>query len=338
MKAITKNLLPEEKIRELVKIHFGEDRKVTSVRELTGGFFAAVYLIGVTGEPDQMVLKVGVIPGTPLLTYERDVMPTEVACLTMLREKTTVPVPKIYACDFSKTHIKSNYFFMEVMEGSVLSEVSRKLSDKDTAQIRRELAYILTQMHSVKGPYFGYFTEEKEKQFATWKEAFYQMVGMVLEDGRRLKKKIPYDRIEHALQAHGDCLETPKVPALVDFDCHEGNIFVKQGADGWHISGIVDLERALWGDPIGDFPTAFIFCDDIRKEKVLLETYLEKSDEIRAYTGTEVRKFLLYRMYVLTIMIAETFRFGGSVYGKLQEVFARKNLKKTLKELEKLEG
>ena len=92
------------------------------------------------------------------------------------------------------------------------------------------------------------------------------------------------------------------------------------------------------GDPIGDFPTAFIFCDDIRKEKVLLETYLEKSDEIRAYTGTEVRKFLLYRMYVLTIMIAETFRFGGSVYGKLQEVFARKNLKKTLKELEKLEG
>lgn len=49
MKAITKNLLPEEKIRELVKIHFGEDRKVTSVRELTGGFFAAVYLIGVTG-------------------------------------------------------------------------------------------------------------------------------------------------------------------------------------------------------------------------------------------------------------------------------------------------
>ena len=272
------------------------------------------------------------------MTYERDVMPTEVACLTMLREKTTVPVPKIYACDFSKTHIKSNYFFMEVMEGSVLSEVSRKLSDKDTAQIRRELAYILTQMHSVKGPYFGYFTEEKEKQFATWKEAFYQMVGMVLEDGRRLKKKIPYDRIEHALQAHGDCLETPKVPALVDFDCHEGNIFVKQGADGWHISGIVDLERAFWGDPIGDFPTAFIFCDDIRKEKVLLETYLEKSDEIRAYTGTEVRKFLLYRMYVLTIMIAETFRFGGSVYGKLQEVFARKNLKKTLKELEKLEG
>ena len=95
------------------------------------------------------------------------------------------------------------------------------------------------------------------------------------------------------MQAHGDCLETPKVPALVDFDCHEGNIFVKQGADGWHISGIVDLERAFWGDPIGDFPTAFIFCDDIRKEKVLLETYLEKSDEIRAYTGTEVRKFLL---------------------------------------------
>ena len=337
MKAITKNLLSEEKIRELVKIHFGEEKKVTSIQELTGGMFSAVYFIETEGEPSRMVLKVGVIPGTPLLTYERDVMPTEVACLQMLREQTSVPVPQIYAYDFSKTHIESNYFFMEFMEGTVLSAVSKKLADEDTKQIRRELADVLVQTHSVKGSYFGYFTEEKEKQFATWKEAFYQMVGMVLEDSRKRGKKLPYDRIKRALQAHGDCLNTPKIPALVNFDCHEGNIFVKQSADGWHISGIVDLERAFWGDPIGDFPTAFVFCDDIRKEENFLEAYLEKSDEIKKYTGMEERKFLLYRMYILTIMAAETFRYG-LVYGNLQGAFARINLKKTLEELEKLEG
>ena len=98
-----------------------------------------------------------------------------------------------------------------------------------------------------------------------------------------------------------------------------------------------DLERAFWGDPIGDFPTAFVFCDDIRKEENFLEAYLEKSDEIKKYTGMEERKFLLYRMYILTIMAAETFRYG-LVYGNLQGAFARINLKKTLKELEKLEG
>ena len=337
MKAITKNQLPEEKIRELVRIHFGEEKKVISIRELTGGMFSAVYLIEMDGEPGRMVLKVGVIPGTPLLTYERDVMPTEVACLKMLKEQTTVPVPQIYAYDFSKTHIMSNYFFMEVMEGTVLSAVSKKLTDEDTRQIRRELADVLVQTNSVKGPYFGYFTEEKEKRFATWEEAFHQMVGMVLEDSRKRGKKLPYDRIEWVLQANEDCLKTPKVPALVNFDCHEGNIFVKRASDGWHISGIVDLERAFWGDPIGDFPTAFVFCEDIRREKDFLEAYLEKSDEIKKYTGMEERKFLLYRMYILTIMAAETFRYD-LIYGKLQEGFARIKLKKTLDKLEKLGG
>ena len=337
MKSITKNHLSDEKIRELVKLHFGADCETGEIRELTGGFFNAVYLVERKKQRDKIVLKVGVIPGTPLLTYEQDIMPTEVAAMELIREQTTVPVPKILAYDFSKQHIRSNYFFMTAMEGQTLSSISRKLDQEQTDRLRRELAGYLAQIHTIRGPYFGYFSEDENRQYKTWKEAFYAMFEMVLTDAKKLGRKLPYERIRRVLRENGDVLETQKVPALVNYDCHEGNIFVKQEADGYHIEGIVDLERAYWGDPIADFPAAFVMGDDIRKEKAFLEEYLEQSAEIKAYTETELRRYLLYRMYLMTIMAAETFRFGF-LYAHLQGGLAKHGVMKCLKELEKYEA
>jgi hypothetical protein len=43
-------------------------------------------------------------------------------------------------------------------------------------------------------------------------------------------------------------LEDVKEPALVDWDMWDGNIFVNPETKA--ITGIVDFERALWGDPL----------------------------------------------------------------------------------------
>ena len=78
MKSRTKNRLSEEKIRELVRIHFGQDCETGEITELTGGMFNAIYRIEREREEDAVILKVGVVPGTTLLTYEQDIMPVEV--------------------------------------------------------------------------------------------------------------------------------------------------------------------------------------------------------------------------------------------------------------------
>jgi len=110
MKSKTKNRLPDEKIRELAGIHFGESCEIGEIKELKGGMFNAIYLIERIKEQDQIVLKTGVVPGTTLLTYEQDVMPTEVECYRLIKEQTTVPLPLILAYDFSKKYCDSNYF------------------------------------------------------------------------------------------------------------------------------------------------------------------------------------------------------------------------------------
>lgn len=331
MKSRTKNLLTEQKIRELVHLHFGETCEVSSIEELKGGMFNAIYLIGRKREQDKIVLKVGVVPGTPLLTYERDVMPTEVECFRLVREQTSVPVPKVLAYDFSKTHINSNYFFMTALEGIALSSVSKKMDKNNLNQVKAELAGYLAQFHSITGPYFGYFTQDPEQQFSTWKEAFSHMFEQLLRDAQERNTKLPYVKIRQALSENAYCLEELKAPALVEYDCHEGNIFVKQVNGVYQIEGILDLERAFWGDPIGDFPTAFVFTDDIRKEPAFLNAYLKASGK-NVYTDADAKRYQLYRLYILTIMAAEVFRYDF-LYAKLQGAWARWNISKCLKEL-----
>ena len=331
MKSRTKNRLSEEKIRELVKIHFGEDCETGAITELKGGQFNAIYRIERKKEKDAVVLKVGVVPGTTLLTYEQDIMPVEVACFHMIREQTTVPVPEVLACDFTKKHIKSNYFFMTALEGQQFSAAKKKMNREQTDQIKEELAGYLYQIHSIRGPHFGYFTEDKSRQYSAWKEAFLQMFRQILADSRAHKVKLPYDRMCAVLQKYSGYLEDVTEPSLVEYDCHEGNIFVKKTDSGYTIEGILDFERAFWGDPIADFPAAFVFTDDIRKEKAFLKAYLEISGK-KEDTEADHVKYQLYRMYILTIMAAETFRYGW-LYGKLQGTWAKWGIRKCLRRL-----
>ena len=329
MKSRTKNRLSENKIKELVRIHFGRECETGEITELTGGMFNAIYRIERKNEKDAVILKVGVIPDTTLLTYERDIMPVEVECYRMIREQTTVPVPEVLAYDFSKRYIESNYFFMTELKGEPFSKVMKKMGQENADRIREELAGYLYQIHGIKGKYFGYFTKDERRQYSTWKEAFFHMFRQILADGREHRVKLPYARIMAALQRHDGSLEDVREPSLVEYDCHEGNIFVKKTGNSYTIEGILDFERAFWGDPIADFPTAFVFTDDIRKETAFLNAYLRVSGR-NAYTETDAVKYQLYRMYILTIMAAETFRYGF-LYGKLQGMWAKWQLLKCLR-------
>lgn len=365
MKSRTKNLLSEEEIRRLVEVNFGKSVGVSKIEELKGGMFNAIYRISLkdgaggghadegtegceNGEEgafveagranrvkgmDQIILKVGVMPGTTLLTYEQDVMPTEVECYRLIREKTTVPVPEVLAYDFSKKQIRSNYFFMTALEGCALSAVSKKMDAADLNRVKAKLAGYLERIHCIKGEYYGYFSENPVCQYRTWKEAFFQMFRQILSDAKEHKVKLPYQRIENVLAACAGYLEECKSPALVEYDCHEGNIFVREGKNGYEIEGIIDFERAFWGDPIADFPAAFILGDDIRKEEAFLDSYL-KASKRGAYTEADAKRYQLYRLYICVIMAAETFRYGV-VYAKMQGMWAKAQIEKCLKELEK---
>ena len=79
--------------------------------ELKGGMFNFLYLIDRINENDKIVLKVGVAPETTLLTYEQDIMLTEVECFRLISEQTDISVPRILAYDFIN-NVLVNCFFL----------------------------------------------------------------------------------------------------------------------------------------------------------------------------------------------------------------------------------
>lgn len=74
-----------------------------------------------------------------------------------------------------------------------------------------------------------------------------------------------------------------------------------------------------------------MFTDDIQKEPAFLNAYLKAAGK-NVYTDADAKRYQLYRLYILTIMAAEVFRYDF-LYAKLQGAWARWNISKCLKEL-----
>ncbi len=332
MKSRTKNLLTEEQIKNLVKVNFGDNCIVEKITELKGGMFNSAYLIERSPEQNNIVLKVSLKPGTKTLTYEKDPMFTEIEVYKMIAEKTAIPAPRILAFDFSKKHIASNYFFMTALEGKAMNKC-KKISKENIKELKKEIAGYLAQLHQIHGEYFGYFTLDKQYQYKTWKEAFVHMMTMILNDGKRNGIKLPYERYEKVLYEKSKYLDDIKEASLVDYDLWAGNVFVKQQGEQFVIEGIIDFERAFWGDPLADFGGSFMLLDHIYEEKEVWKVYQEKAGLNTGITKEIQIRRAFYNLYIYTIMAVETFRYDF-LYRKIQTFFSVKNIKKYLNELE----
>lgn len=333
MKSRTKNLLSDEQIKKLVKVNFGDDCRVGVIEELKGGMFNSAYLIERLNERDKIVLKVSVAEGTPILSYEKATMYTEVEVYKMLAQQTSIPIPRLLAYDLSRKHISSDYFFMTALEGQTMTKVKLKKDNKDS--IMRELAGYFAQQHQIQGEYFGYFTQGGKYRFSTWKDAYHHMMDMILSDGKAHGRKLPYERYEKLLKDKGKYLEQVKDPILVNYDLHPGNIFLIKQGDKYVIEGIVDFERAYWGDPYADFPAAFLMSDDVSKIESFWKAYKEAANINHDITKEEKIRLLMYRLYLFTIMWVEIYRYN-LLYSKFQEFFSKKVALKCLNILEEL--
>ena len=107
---------------ELARIFAANDMPTVKAVEVLGnGEFNAAFKV--TAGDKQYVVKIAPPRGSVVLTYENNMMESEVFWYSQLREKTDIRVPQVYAFDFSEKLIPARYFIMERMEGKPLWEV-----------------------------------------------------------------------------------------------------------------------------------------------------------------------------------------------------------------------
>lgn len=304
MKSVTKAQVTREDVICLTK-HAFSGCEVREVRELTEGMFNVAYHISGTGIlADGVILKIGPTEGTKLLTYEKDILRTEVQVYDLLSCK-AVPVPKVLYRDYSRSLISSDYFFMGYVPGILWKDADPDKMSRCRDALMEELGRIHKEIHSITGGHFGYAKEDSRFHFDSWPKAFTGMMEDICRDGQKDGHVLPYDEIFSIVERHTDALEEVKAPSLVDFDMWAGNVLLGETENGYRINGIIDFERSFFGDPYADFISAVMIFDDVEKEDAFRKGYGKNV----VLDEKALVRMDLYRLYLLVIMYVETYRY-----------------------------
>ena len=269
----------------------GED----AIVEMKDGWFNASYRVGLADGRD-VILKIAPPAGSEVLTYESNIMTTEVASMRLVRRNPTIPVPEIYCFDDVRDLCDSAYFFMEKVAGDNLEHAKADMAPEARAAIDRQIGEIIRAVNAFTGTYFGY-EGNTELRAATWREAFVKIVDSVLDDGARkaVVYDFGYDEIRAAVRKHAAALDEIETPCLVHWDAWDPNWFVRDGK----VAGIIDFERALWAEPLMEAQFRYFGGPEI-------------SDAMRGYGKTtftlaEQERCQLYQLHLALVMNTECY-------------------------------
>lgn len=252
----------------------------------------------------RLVLKIAPDPAADRLTYERDLLRTEAAFHRAAAA--VLPVPGVVALRRGGRAVDRDVLLLDELPGT--NWHSTTVGSAEGVALRRELGGLLAGLHRLHADGFGY------PQFPLapdWPTAFRGMMGALLADAERLRtdQDWPLDRIAAALDRHGAVLEDVRRPALVHFDLWAGNILVSDG----RITGVVDGERAFWGDPLAELVSLALFgdvTDSADPQHVALLAGYRAAGGHLDLDERGRRRLLLYRCHLYLIMLVESVTRG----------------------------
>lgn len=251
----------------------------TAAEELSGGGFAAVWRASLT-DGREVVVKVGPPPGAGLLTYENGVIPAEADYYALVRAQAPgVPVPEPLATS-------PEWTIATLLPG-------RPLTEQDSPRARTELGAAVARIHRITGKHFGYAGDRPAA--ADWPTAFAAIMDALIADAQVWNVSLP--SLAGVVDRHRDVLATVTRPALLHFDLWDGNVLATP--DG-ALSGLVDGERYLYGDPLLDLvsPALFRRIED-EPQHPFLAGYRPVLDEAARIRLT------LYRIHLYVLMLTE---------------------------------
>lgn len=309
---ITKNRQSNDTISRMAKVAF-PDKQIAEIKELTEGMCNVTYSIAFS-DGSESILKIAAKDRSGNTSNEVNLMRAEVSAMKLVAEKCSFKVADVQYYDTSNTICDGNYFFMEKLEGDNFHFVKEKVSEEEISAIGKELGRISRELSTIQNPDFGFLGEDNryDSLFAFVK----QMLTNLISDAERRNVDILYDgrTLLDQLEKEESAFREVKKASLVHWDMWEGNVFVIDG----RVSGIIDWERAMWGEP---------FMDDRfrmhNRDKYFLEGFGQTS-----FTENELKRLRWYDIILYLTMMIEV--FYREFEDKGQYFWAREMLEKVV--------
>lgn len=305
MNSNTKSTITLQQINEIFSYHFPTS-EITSIDELTEGLFNRAYVIHGTNELlNGVVIKFGTQPGISVLTNEIDIMHTEIAVYELLKS-TTIPIPRVYVSDTSKSIINCDYLILEKLNGTTWKSIKDNLDETTKESLLYELGYMTATFHSIKGAYFGYINRPNQIKHQAWSAAFLAIVKDALNDSKSFDFELPLENINNAISKHLHLLDEIVEPCLVNNDLY-GNIILSR--DSKDIVGVVDFERCYYADPYVDFISSSMLFEDVETANSFKRGYESFTGKPLLITENDRIRMNLYRLHKALIQYNESHRY-----------------------------
>jgi len=287
---ISKNLQTDEDVCRIVEGALG--RGAVSVSPLTAGQCNALYAVTLS-DGERCVLKVAPAGEVRLRRGEAWLMKTEIAAMGIASRLPGVPVPRVLFADDSRTVCSAPYFIMEYAPGHPAADDRQNWTPGEKDAWYRRFGEMIRRISAAENDSFGIVASGRT--FGTLYDFVGDLLGMILRD-------LTDFRVDTGAEAEAVLTRYPrdraafdgvKVPRLVHYDFWENNVMI----EGERITGLIDWERALWGDPLmEDRFRSYSLCP------ALLEGY-----GVPGLTEEERRRCLWYDLIMDGCLMADVF-------------------------------
>src|SRR5262245_10293700 len=244
-------------------------RTVATISNIHGGDIAAICKIEFEGSKPSLVLKV--YPDS--LHWK---MRKELAVSTLIQDRLSVPTPRVLFADDSKKLLGLNFILMTELEGSNLCRIEPTLTPDQLVSAYVQIGQLLREFHRIPMEAFGYIGPN-----GIWTAHATNYAYISFQFGQKLEEFADRGgatslarRVEvHAADRMGLLLECTQ-PVLCHNDLHAGNLLAAIAQGTVRLSGVLDFEGALAGDPLMDVAKALYYVNE-QARSALLEGYGE---------------------------------------------------------------
>lgn len=222
-----------------------------AVKPVPGGHFNESYYVRTTAGPD-LVVRIAPPGDAGLLFYERGMMAQEPEIHDIVRRRTNLPVPEIVSFDDTHRILDRDAIIMERLPGRSLAYT--RLTREAMDSLMRDIGAALAQLHrTCHARQYGYLGAHAPMLPADrWSDAFMDMWDRLMGDLEGCGVFLPEhaDDARRAIERNLNAFNYAGPARLLHMDIWTQNILVDHEGT---LCGIIDWDRALWGDPGMEF-------------------------------------------------------------------------------------
>lgn len=221
-----------------------------------------------------------VLRGSPSSTEQ---FPKEQFFFDLIHERTEVPVPWPYTIDSTTDIFGWQYAIMPKLPGLQIGdhELRERMSTNDRRALARAMGESLADLHGLSWPQCGEFElaihtiRPIETSYGRW---FSSRIQHWLDRCKAASKATTEADVAWAkklLVQASDALNVSFQPTFVHRDYKENNAVAQRTANGWQVTGVLDVGGGYFGDGEQDFArsVATYAREDVALARRFLESY-----------------------------------------------------------------